>query len=114
MGGNIIFIKAKYRTKGTEKWYTYLTSVVDTETLEYVEKRVNRENPHLEFKDFEIDNEANDNDKIAEISEVLPNGNVLINIDGHFTIEVMDFHRIYTAEILAKIIIDAINKLSDK
>ena len=50
--------------------------------------------------------------KNAEIGEVLPNGNILIKIGKFDTIEIIDSNKVFTAQILADVITDAINQLS--
>ena len=50
--------------------------------------------------------------KNAEIGEVLPNGNILVKIDRFDTIEIIDSNKVFTAQILAEVITDAINQLS--
>ena len=48
----------------------------------------------------------------AEIGEVLPNGNVFVKIGKFDTIEIIDSNKVFTAQILAEVITDAINQLS--
>ena len=50
--------------------------------------------------------------KNAEIGEVLSNGNIFIKIGQFDTIEIIDSNKVFTAQILAEIITDAINQLS--
>ena len=50
--------------------------------------------------------------KNAEIGEVLPNGNVFVKIGKFDTVEIIDSNKVFTAQILAEVITDAINQLS--
>ena len=50
--------------------------------------------------------------KNAEIGEVLPNGNVFVKIGKFDTIEIIDSNKVFTAQIFAEVITDAINQLS--
>ena len=50
--------------------------------------------------------------KNAEIGEVLPNGNIYVKIGAFDTIEIIDSNKVFTAQILAEVITDAINQLS--
>ena len=50
--------------------------------------------------------------KNAEIGEVLPNGNVFVKIGSFDTIEIIDSNKVFTAKILAEVIVNAINQLS--
>ena len=50
--------------------------------------------------------------KNAEIGEVLPNGNIFVKIWAFDTIEIIDSNKVFTAQILAEVITDAINQLS--
>ena len=50
--------------------------------------------------------------KNAEIGEILPNGNIFVKIGKFDTIEIIDLNKVFTAQILAELITDAINQLS--
>lgn len=50
--------------------------------------------------------------KNAEIGEVLSNGNIFVKIGNFDTIEIINSNKVFTAQILAEVITDAINQLS--